>query len=119
MVLVSPSTVIRLKDSLTARSSARWSTGAGTAASVVRKHRVVASLGWIIPAPLAIPPTVTCAPPTVVTAAEVLGKASVVRMASAAWSPDRDSDRAARGIPRRNASMGSGTPMTPVDATST
>src|SRR3990172_6765693 len=119
LVLVSPSTLIRLKDRPTAKRSARWSSGGSTAASVVTSESVVAMRGWIIPAPLAMPPSVTACPPISIWTAPVLGNASVVRIASAACSPCGPSDAASAGIPLRSRSLGSGTPIPPVLATST
>ena len=75
--------------------------------------------GWIIPAPLAIPPMVTVVPLIWRRMAEVLANASVVRMASAADAPSALSAAGNMGMPPRSASIGSGIPITPVLATRT
>ena len=54
----SPSTVIALNVSRADSSSARRRSAGGICASVVRKPSIVAMFGSIIPAPLAVPPTV-------------------------------------------------------------
>src|SRR2546425_12367111 len=67
-----------------------------------------------------MPPMVTSAPPSSTCAAAVFGNASVVTMASAASAPPcGPSARITSGIPLRTAPIGSGTPITPVLATST
>ena len=53
----SPSTVMALKVVSQASISARCSSAGGTAASVVTKPSIVASIGSIIPEPLHMPPT--------------------------------------------------------------
>ena len=62
------------------------STGALIAASVKMKDSIVPMSGAIMPAPLAMPVTVTCALPILVFAVATLGKVSVVMMARAASS---------------------------------
>ena len=58
LVEVSPSTVTQLKVLSVTRDSAACSSGASTGASVVMNASSVAMSGWIIPAPLAVPPIV-------------------------------------------------------------
>ena len=55
-VLMSPSIVIRLKEFATDRRSSLRRTACGRAASVETTQSMVAMLGSIIPAPLAMPP---------------------------------------------------------------
>ena len=77
---------------------------------------MVASAGWIIPEPLAIPPTVKPS----VAATECLGRVSVVMIASAASIPPSSLRLATTcGKPLLILSSGSGTPMRPVDSTTT
>ena len=60
---MSPSTVMALNDVSTARRKHRSSAGASTAASVMMKESMVAMLGMIMPAPLAMPATAYVTPP--------------------------------------------------------
>ena len=53
----SPSTVIALNVRPVTSRSARSSSAGGTAASVVMNDSIVASIGSIMPAPFAMPPT--------------------------------------------------------------
>ena len=77
---------------------------------------IVASCGWIIPEPFAIPPTVN---PSSVTAASFVF-VSVVRIASAASGPpSAESAGAASRRPPSTFSSGSSAPITPVERTST
>ncbi len=77
---------------------------------------IVARTGWIMPAPLAIPPTVN--PPALACAS--FGPESVVRMASAAASPPSAESRAAADeTPASTRSSGRRTPITPVERTTT
>src|SRR5437667_187009 len=116
----SESTVVRLKDRSTARCTTAPSAPRATTASVATKQNIVARWGSSIATPLAIPPIVTGRPPTSTRSADSLGRVSVVMMASAAPRPPwGDSDLASLGSAARILSIGSGTPMTPVDATST
>ena len=117
---VSPSTESRLKvASVTRRSIARSRTGE-IFASVARKQSIVAMLGSIMPAPLAIPWSVTFSPPSANRAEATLAKVSVVRIASAASAkPSGERAETACGIPRFKTSRGSGWPMTPVEASNT
>ena len=76
--------------------------------------------GAIMPAPLTMPERRTVRWPTGISRSTTLGRVSVVRMARAARSPpSTERSRAARAIPSRTLSMGRGTPMTPVEATTT
>ena len=109
-----------LKLSSTASRNARASSGWGTSASVVMKPSIVAIIGSIIPEPLAIPPIRTVRPPIWISAAASLGNGSVVMMARAAADPwSLASPRNAAGSAARILSIGSATPITPVDATRT
>ena len=73
-----------------------------------------------MPTPFAIPPIVTARPSTSSRSAASLGFVSVVRIASAAARPPwGESDFASFGNAARTLSIGSGTPMTPVEATRT
>ena len=77
---------------------------------------IVASAGWIIPAPFPIPPTTKPSPP----ATAVFGPASVVRIAwDAAGPPPGERVAAAASTPLNSFSIGSRGPMTPVDRTMT
>ena len=62
-VLMSPSTVMLLKDLSVDASSDFLSMGADIFASVTMKQSMVAMFGWIMPEPLAIPAIVTVLPP--------------------------------------------------------
>ena len=89
-------------------------------ASVVTKQNIVARWGSIIPTPLAMPPSVTGRPLISTRRAASLGRVSVVMIASAAARPPcGESAFTSLGSAGRIRSMGSGTPMTPVDAMST
>ena len=63
LVLVSPSTVIMLKQRSTARFSALRAKAGSSVASVPMKASMVAMLGWIMPTPLVIAPMRTSRPP--------------------------------------------------------
>ena len=77
---------------------------------------IVASSGWIIPEPFAIPPTVNPSSET----ADSFVRVSVVRIAFAASAPpDAASSAAAVRRPASTFSSGSSVPMTPVERTST
>ena len=114
MVLIWPSTVIRLKEASTAaRSSAA---GSATTASVWTKQSIVAMSGSIIPAPLAWAERVT--PPA--RRVQRFAQRSVVVIASEkALPPSAESRPAASSIPGSTAPIGIGTPITPVSATAT
>ena len=76
--------------------------------------------GWIMPDPLAMPPRVIMRPPIVSEAAAILTVVSVVMMARAASSPpSRRNWLASTGIAASIRSMGSGFPITPVEAMKT
>ena len=64
MVEVSPSTLMRLKLTLTVSSRAVLIISGEMAQSVVRKQSMVPMLGCIMPLPLATPPMRTVLPPT-------------------------------------------------------
>ena len=83
---------------------------------MVMTTSIVASAGASMPAPLAMPPTTKPSPwPT-----EVLATVSVVMMASAASPPpSADSSAAAASTPGSSWSIGSRTPIRPVEATAT
>ena len=88
-------------------------------ASVVMKQSIVAMLGWIIPAPLAMPPIVTLRPPTLKRMANSLRRVSVVMIALAASTPfSVPSLVAALSMPLRIFGIGSRVPIRPVEQTS-
>src|SRR5207245_2695354 len=75
--------------------------------------------GWIIPAPLAIPPTVIIPAGVSIRTAQCFGRVSVVMMARAASGPPSGvSPAAAVRRPSAICATGRGTPITPVDNTS-
>ena len=84
LVEVSPSMEIILKLSAASAASAFCSSSDEMAQSVVRKTSIVAMFGWIIPEPLAMPPSLHSTPPTVKATATSLRAVSVVIIASAA-----------------------------------
>jgi hypothetical protein len=87
-----------------------------TTASVVRTTSIVARPGASMPAPFAIPPTDQPLRSTCV----VLGRVSVVMMASAATGPpSRLSAFTAASTPARSLSIGSRSPIRPVEHTAT
>src|SRR5271157_875380 len=92
------------------------------AASVATNARVVARLGWIIPAPLAQPMKWMRLPAILKDAVAVLGRVSVVQMARENSANERAEGRRLRAMPlraRRIFSSGKGTPITPVEQTRT
>ena len=89
LVLMSPSTLTRLKLRPTAERSAVSRAAGVSAASVVSTASMVAMWGWIIPAPLANPRIATGRPPSARSALAVLGRVSVVRMAREAAAAPR------------------------------
>ena len=114
------STVMRLNEPSTARRSTRGSESRATNASGGRKHNNVAKCGALIPSHLAMQAMVTGRPATSTSSAASFGLVSVVMIASAARRPPcGDSPITSLGSPARILSMGSGWPMTPVDAMST
>src|SRR3954470_7404917 len=101
---------------LVARSSAVGRTSGATRASVVRTTSIVARLGASMPAPLAIPPTDQ--PSRCCTV--VFGTVSVVMIARAASGPpSAERPLAAAVTPGSSLSIGSRTPISPVEATAT
>ena len=86
-VLVSPSTEMALNVRSTTRRNSGWRAAGSATASVVSTARSVAISGWIIPAPLAIPPTVTIPAGVSNWTAQCFGWVSVVMMARAASTP--------------------------------
>jgi hypothetical protein len=114
---VSPSTVTRLKVRSVATLKVSCKHPFSTAASVVRKASIVPMFGWIMPLPLAVPPTVTIVPPISTRTAASLVRVSVVKIASAKPAPSRPS--ATVSIPDEILPIGRRSPITPVDATAT
>src|SRR5436309_2175745 len=111
---------MRLNERSTDRRTTAWSAAGATTASVAAKQNIVARWGSSMPAPFAIPPSVTGRPSTSSRSAASLGFVSVVRIASAAARPPwGESDLASFGSAARTLSIGSGTPMMPVEATRT
>src|SRR6266566_6054059 len=119
LVLVSPSTEMALKLRSATRRSSGCSAAGSPAASVVSTASSVAMSGWIIPAPLAIPPTVIMPAGVSKRTAQCLGRVSVVMMARAASGPP-SAVRCAAAVcrPLLICSSGRGTPITPVESTS-
>ena len=92
------------------------SSAADMGASVAMKESIVAMSGWIIPAPFAIPVTVTATPPTLTRRDAALGTVSVVMMAlAAANQPSARAAERAAGRPWMIFSFGSGSMITPVE----
>ena len=120
-VLMSPSMVMRLNDCSTETLSAFCSTSFSITASVVRKQSIVAMFGSIMPAPLAMPPMRTCCPPISNSTAISLGKVSLVMIARATAALPSAESAAGKfcAIVPSIFSIGSGTPMRPVEQTST
>src|SRR3954452_2655913 len=111
-----PSESTRSKLTPVACSSALRRTSGGNTASVVRTTSIVASLGASMPAPLAMPPTYQ--PSRCCTV--VFGTESVVMIARAASGPpSSESALTAALTPAVSLSMGSRTPISPVEATAT
>ena len=117
LVEVSPSTEIMLNVSSATTLHALRSISGLIAVSLVTKQSMVAILGWIIPLPLAIPPTVQTLPSRSKLTATSLRRVSVVIIASAASvPPSARSAETSEGIALVIGSSGSGRPITPVDA---
>ena len=119
-VEVSPSTVMQLKVRAFARASIACSRLRSTAASVKTNASIVAMSGAIMPEPLAKPAIRTGTPSSSTVVAATLAKVSVVMIARAAAAA------ASAASPSRSApitatirSAGSGSPITPVEATKT
>ena len=119
LVEVSPSTVMQLKLASQACTSACCRKPGATAASVKMKPSMVAMSGAIMPLPLTIPATVTGRPPSVQVATAPLAKVSVVPIVVAASSHAHGAAAKAASNPASALSIGSGTPITPVEATNT
>ena len=120
LVEVSPSTLIMLNESFTSALSARRSISGLMAASVVKNTSMVAMFGWIMPEPLAMPPSVHVRPPTSNATATSFFARSVVMIASAASPlPPRESAAASAGMAASMGAGSSGWPITPVEATIT
>ena len=116
-----PSTLIRSNERLTQTPSSRSAVSACSTASVWTKQSIVAKPGWIIPAPLAwaLIRTLPDGQRDVERSAR-FSNASVVAIARqrSPSPPGASSPRAARIAPIMP-SIGSGTPITPVEATAT
>ena len=133
LVLISPSTVMRLKLWATACSNDNCSAAGAIAASVVMKHNIVACNaagrlpltlmpGWIIPAPLHTPPIRVRFPSSENSTAICFGCVSLVMIASATCAPcsgELPKIAIASAIPHRTFCMGSVTPILPVELTNT
>ena len=116
LVEVSPSTVTRLNDASAKRLANSCIKPGATAASVATKPSMVAMLGRIIPAPLAMPVMVTVLPPSCTWRLAALGTVSVVMMPSAAFSQfSAQASPSAAGRPAMMRSTGSGSMITPVE----
>ena len=101
------------------RATISCSSPCSTAASVNTNTSIVAMSGAIIPEPLANPMIVTGTPSST-RAAAPFGKVSVVMIARAAFAaPSGRSPSRNRGIAATRRWTGSGSPITPVEATST
>ncbi len=83
------------------------------------KPSIVAISGAIIPDPLMMPASVTVRPSTIAVVTAPLGKVSVVMIVAAASSHPHGRAAKAASSPASALSTGSGTPMTPVEATNT
>ena len=119
LVEVSPSTETMLKVLATSCFRAFSSMAGAMAQSVVRNTSMVARSGWIMPEPLAMPPSLQGLPSTSKATAISLTLVSVVMMASAAsrlWSPKA---AASWGMAAAMGATSSFWPMTPVEATTT
>ena len=117
LVEVSPSTVIWLKVFSTFWLKANWRVSLEILASQVINPNMVAILGWIIPEPLATPAIVTTSRPKVSVTAIVLVAVSVVKIALAKSSAFPLTTILER--PFFKVSIGSNSPITPVEATPT
>ena len=120
LVEVSLSTVMQLNERSAPRASSACSIPAGSFASVATKASMVAMSGWIMPEPLAMPLMVTGTPSIAAVRVTSFAKVSVVMIAAAAAAQASDSRSAAScGSAAVMRSSGSGSPMTPVEATNT
>ena len=87
-----------------------------TAASVAMNPSIVAMLGWIMPAPFAMPVTVIVTPSITTCRDTALGTVSVVMIAAAASAqPSARKVGHAAGMPAATRSTGSGSMITPVE----
>jgi hypothetical protein len=119
-VLVSPSTVMQLKVAFTTRARHACRSAGSIAASVVMNASIVAMVGAIIPAPFAIAPIRTAPAGVSISSEARLDALSVVRIASAVVRSSPSVSRSnACAIPDSTAGIGNGTPITPVEATTT
>src|SRR5688572_5924573 len=120
LVEVSPSTEMALNERLATRRARYCSESSAMQASVAITPSMVAMLGSIMPAPLAIPVTVIVRPSITTSRETALGTVSVVMIASAAsaqWPGARSATHC--GMPATMRSTGSGSMITPVDSGST
>jgi len=117
---VSPSTVAPLNEtSATSRASGASSSRA-SGASVATNASMVAMSGWIMPAPLAMPVTVTGAPSMSTRRDAALCTVSVVMMPrAAAIQPSARAAARAAGSAATSRLIGSGSMITPVENGST
>ena len=120
LVEVSPSILMRLNERSAASRTSSGSRCGAMAASVATKPSIVAMLGRIMPAPLAMPVTVTVVPPIRTSRDAAFATVSVVMMACAAVAQfDSFRSASAAGRPASIRSIGSGSMMTPVENGST
>ena len=120
LVEVSPSTLTMLKVPWTSQERAFCKRAGEMLASVVIKTSMVAMLGWIIPLPLAMPPMRQVFPSRENSTATSLRTVSVVMIPSAAASqPSSERPAVSASMPAAIGSRFSGSPMTPVEATTT
>src|SRR3989441_262842 len=119
-VEVSPSTVMRLKETSTAARSIFASNLGGSVTSVVMKQSMVAMRGWIIPAPLVTPARWTAFPSISDRSTQDFGNVSVVMIARGTggglWA---ESFSLGAGSWLKRSSDLRGTPMPPAEATRT
>ena len=119
-VEVSPSILKQLYVTLTISDNAACIISPEIATSVVIKLRVVAILGWIMPLPFAMPPSLHFLPFKRNSTATSFWTVSVVIIAFAAAScPSMLNPSASSCIAFANGSTDIGAPMTPVEATIT
>ena len=115
-----PSESTRSNVSDVAVRSAAAAVSASTTASVVITQSIVARPGASIPAPLAMPPMVHFPRSPSMCMCAVLGTVSVVMIATAASGPPSgESASTATSTPASSVSMGSRSPIRPVEQTTT
>ena len=120
LVDVSPSTVAPLNETSATSRAIVPSTSAAIGASVAMNESIVAMFGWIMPAPLAMPVTVTGTPSTTTRRDAPFGTVSVVMIArAAAYQPSSRAAASAAGSAATMRSTGSGSMITPVEYGST